>query len=286
MDQCEQDFLVIKKKLQLYGCHQLTVQFFQIFWRWPCFAVRPFSQSTSRVTSSFGFAWLGRSGWRTQTTQDLWQDLWPCQLEMVVLRDLQGFCCHAHRRSFLLSTAPSPRSTLGSRHSNTQNLQCLWHQRSCPISLQAIGWIYESPRHPNKRTTTPLRHYPSGQTKPSCKGIFQHLALSLGLYQPGPPAEFQDSAFDIPVLIKFQQTWGTWKARAFSIFSPDSTASSLRQCCIPLFRTAGCSSKSWAKLSTPRFHSSFYYIGRTTDKLTTYDKASSHRPNGTIYDPC
>lgn len=66
--------------------------------------------------------------------------------------------------------------------------------------------VTQTPKQTHYNTTEALQ---SGQTKPSCKGIFQHLALSLGLYRPGPPAEFQDSAFDIPVLIKFQQMWGT-----------------------------------------------------------------------------
>ncbi len=182
-----------------------TVQFFQMFWRLPCFAARPFSQNTSRASSCFGFTWLSRTSWRTQTTQDLWRDLWPCQLELVgdVVKSesLQRFCsCHAHSQgSFLLiSTVPSPRSTLGSQHSNTQNLYTMpmnRHERSCPESLQAIGWIYESPRHTHTQVYyTITEALLSGQTKPSCKGIFQHLALSLGLYRPGTPAEFQDSA--------------------------------------------------------------------------------------------
>ena len=180
-----------------------TVQFFQMFWRLPCFAARPFSQNTSRASSCFGFTWLSRTSWRTQTTQDLWRDLWPCQLELVgdVVKSesLQRFCsCHAHSQgSFLLiSTVPSPRSTLRSQHSNTQNLQCLWIDMNDPVQ-NLFKQLGESTNHPGTHTQvyyTITEALLSGQTKPSCKGIFQHLALSLGLYRPGTPAEFQDSA--------------------------------------------------------------------------------------------
>ena len=95
--------------------------------------------------------------------------LWPCQLALVLwcslwnLRDLQRFCsCHAHRRSFLLSTAPSPRSTLGSQHSNTQNLQCLWIDMNDPVQYLSKQ-LAESMSHPGTQTNV-LHHYYWGTT--------------------------------------------------------------------------------------------------------------------------
>lgn len=156
MDQWGQDFQVIKKKLQLYGCHQLTVQFFQMFWRWPCFAVQPFSQSTSRATSSFGFAWLGRSGWRTQTTQDLW----PCHLELVILcceiwGTCKDFAAMLTVLAFCWALLPRPVAHLG--HGIPTRKIYSAYDINDPVQYLSKQ-LAESTSHPDTQTNV-LQHY-------------------------------------------------------------------------------------------------------------------------------